>query len=669
MAKFNESIQLIGRSLKRYLSLSLVFASMILMIRVYELVIVSNLANYPSGSFSVMLKGLWFDLMIYLRISAVLMIPYLIVAFFSQRIAHYTYTIISLLLVIGDILLIKYFSVARVPLGADLLGYSMAEIKQTISSSGELKILPLIFLILFVAYMLRVMILHVYLKLKPWMIAILVLLMFGAFLPIRQLSIDPSKFDNEFSMFAANNKLGFFAESMTSHYLRKGALNEQSYTFRASTSGKEGNPFTYINQEYPFLHNETTPNVLGEYFNLGQTPPNIVLIVVESLGRSYSGPSALLGSFTPHLDSLMTKSLYWENCVSTSGRTFQVLPSTLASLPFGEKGFAEMGEQMPDHLSLISILKKQAGYQSSFIYGGEAHFDNMDLFMRRQGVDSIIDSQNFGPEYPRLEAGASGFSWGYGDREIFKRYLAELKLSSNKPRIDVMLTLAMHDPFNVPNQSGYEQKALTRLNSLNLSDKIKSFDQQYIKQLATVMYFDDAIKYFFDEMSKTPEYANTIFIITGDHRMPEIPISTQLDRFHVPLVVYSPMLNKPVKFSSVVTHFDLTPSLLAMFDAQKFVKRPAVSSWMGHGLDNSVAFRSLQTYPLMRNKNEIMDLLNGNNFLSGQTGYLIMPNMDIEPVNDDNIQKKMSEELNNFIRMNNYACKNNKLIPDSLKAN
>jgi uncharacterized sulfatase len=159
MAKFNESIQLIGRSLRRFLSLSLVFASMVLMVRIYELVIVSNLANYPSGSFSVMLKGLWYDLIIYLQISAVLMLPYLIVALFSQRVAHYAYTIISLLLITGDILLIKYFSVARVPLGSDLLGYSIAEIKQTIGSSGELKIWPLVLLLLFVAYMLRVMIL------------------------------------------------------------------------------------------------------------------------------------------------------------------------------------------------------------------------------------------------------------------------------------------------------------------------------------------------------------------------------------------------------------------------------------------------------------------------------------------------------------------------------
>ena len=154
--------------------------------------------------------------------------------------------------------------------------------------------------------------------------------------PLKQLKPDTSKFDNEFSMFVASNKLGFFAQSMTDHYLHQGTLNYKPLTFKAVASSPEGNPFTYVNPDYPFLHQETTPDVLGNFFNLGDTPPNIVLIIVESLGRAYSGQGAYLGSFTPFLDSLMQKSLYWENCLSTSGRTFQVLPATLASLPFGD---------------------------------------------------------------------------------------------------------------------------------------------------------------------------------------------------------------------------------------------------------------------------------------------------------------------------------------------
>lgn len=667
MANFRESIKLIYRSLSRFLSLSFVLASMILMVRLYELVITSNFSNYPSGSFGILLNGLKYDVILYLQISAILLVPFLFIAYFSQKIARYFFTLASVLLVLCDIMLLQYFATARVPLGADLLGYSLAEIQHTIGASGELNIFPIIIIFLYLAFMARILLRHVYFKLKPWFMAVLTVLMLCSLLPIKQLSPDPSKFENEFSMFMANNKLSFFVQSTSNYYQHKGSLNNKAFTFNTVVSSPEGNPFTYTNPEYPFLHQETTPDVLGEYFNLGKTPPNIVFVIVESLGRAYSGQNAYLGSFTPFLDSLMQKSLYWENCLSTSGRTFQVLPTTLASLPFGEHGFAELEEKMPDHLSLISILKKQAGYSSSFVYGGEAEFDKMDVFLNRQGIDQIIDSRKFGPDYQKLPASANGFSWGFGDREIFRRYLEDIKTKSDTPRMDIMLTLAMHDPFNIPNQENFNHKFEERLNGLNVDEKTKSFDQQYVKQLASVLYFDESIRYFFSEFSKMKEFANTIFIITGDHRMPEIPISTQIDRFHVPLIIYSPMLKTAEKFSSIVTHFDITPSIIAMLNGAKYIRRPTVASWIGHGLDNSVDFRSLQTYPLMRNKNEILDLLSADKFLSNQTSYQILPDLNIEPRENDNRQKQLKEELDNFIRKNNYVSKNNKLIPDSLK--
>jgi hypothetical protein len=40
--------------------------------------------------------------------------------------------------------------------------------------------------------------------------------------------------------------------------------------------------------------------------------------------------------------------------------------------------------------------------------------------------------------------------------------------------------------------------------------------------------------------------------------------------------------------------------------------------------------------------------------------------MNIEPMDEPEKQAQLKNELDNFIRMNNYACLNNKLIPDSL---
>lgn len=668
MVHFRESVQLIIRSLRRYLSLSFILLSMMLAVRMYELVITSNFSNYPAGSAFNLLIGLKYDLILYLRISAFLMIPFLILAYFSQKSAKYFFVVISVFLILGDILLMYYFATARVPLGADLLGYSPDEMLHTVSASGELSIFSFIFILIFLILMVRIFVKHVYFRIKPRMMAVITLLMLGSLLPLKQLNPDPSKYDNEFSLFVASNKLGFFSQSIFSHYQGQGRLNDKPYTFKSDVSSSEGNPFTYINPEYPFLHQETTPDVLGEYFYPGDAPPNIILIVVESLGRAYSGQGAYLGNFTPFLDSLMQKSLYWENCLSTSGRTFQVLPSTLASLPFGDHGFAELDKKMPDHLSLISLLKKQAGYTSTFVYGGEAEFDKMDVFLRHQGTDQIIDSRNFGPGYVKLPAKSDGFSWGYGDKEIFRRYLEDVRSKPGLRRMDVMLTLAMHDPFNVPDQDSYDQKFEERLNVLELSDQVKNFNRQYAKQFASVLYFDESLRYFMNEFSKLNSFANTIFIITGDHRMPEIPISTQIDRFHVPLVIYSPLLKKAEKFSAITTHYDLTPSLVALLSGMKYIKRPTVASWIGHGLDNSVSFRSMNTYPLMRNKNEILDLLSSGKFLSNKTLYQIFPDLNIEPLDSTDRQKQMKDELDNFMRKNIFACKNNKLIPDSLKS-
>jgi uncharacterized sulfatase len=666
MGKLNESLQILRFSLRRFLSLSFILASMILMVRFYEISITSNFSNYPPGSFWDLLAGVKFDLILYLRISAILMLPYMAIAIFSPKVAKYFFVVCSVLLILGDMLLLKYFATARVPLGADLLGYSMAEISKTVQSSGDIDVFPFVIMILYLVIMVRIFVKHVYYRVKPWAMALLTLLMFSSFLPLKIFKPEPSNFNNEFSMFAANNKLNFFGQSVANHYLHKGQLNDRSYTFKAVPVSSGSHSFTYIDPEYPFLHNETTPDVLGGYFELDTAPPNIVFVIVESLGRAYSGEGAYLGSYTPFLDSLMENSLYWENCLSTSGRTFQVLPSMLASVPFGDHGFAELGDKMPDHIGIIGLLKKQAGYSSTFVYGGEAEFDNMGPFMDRQGVDKIIDSRNFGAGYSKLPANAGGFTWGYGDWDILSRYAQDVREDGSKPRVDVLLTVAMHEPFNIPDQEGYVAKFRQRMDGLDLSDKTRVFNNNYSKQFSTVVYFDESIRNFFSEMKKLPSFSNTIFVITGDHRMPEIPISTQIDRFHVPLVIYSPMLKHAEKFSSVVTHFDVAPSLIALLNSGKFISRPTVAAWLGHGLDNTIRFRNRHTYPLMRNKNEILDFISPEGFLAANSIYTIYDNMNIEPMDEPEKQAQLKNELDNFIRMNNYACLNNKLIPDSL---
>ncbi|RXM38308.1 hypothetical protein BOQ62_17910, partial [Chryseobacterium sp. CH21] len=51
----------------------------------------------------------------------------------------------------------------------------------------------------------------------------------------------------------------------------------------------------------------------------------------EGFGHAYTSPKGYIGNFTPFLDSLSQKSLFWENNLSSAGRTFGALPSLTGS--------------------------------------------------------------------------------------------------------------------------------------------------------------------------------------------------------------------------------------------------------------------------------------------------------------------------------------------------
>jgi len=697
---------LVRQSFKRFISHSLVLAGLLILVRLYEILFISQRAGYPSGSTLELLYGIRFDLLLAFRVSGYLLVPFLLLDHYRVGWARKFFTVAAEVVVFLEVVLLRYFSTTRIPLGADIFGYSFSEMRQTIGASGEIKFSAIFPVLLFCLIAIFAYRRWPYFKVSTLGIFVVTFFILYATFSANNLNPDPADYRSEFSMNIAANKLNLFSSSIFGYFRQKNgsskfelnSTNEQNDiaadAVRSSAqneklvfqSGKKadgstsdtpsqtangavqaGNPFSYVSSDYPFLHTETTPDLLAPFFKSDTQAPNVVFIIVESLGRAYSGKDAYLGSFTPFLDSLMTRSLYWENCLSTSGRTFSVIPSLTASLPFGEKGFADLGDKMPDHLSLISLLRNSANYSSSFYYGGDPKFDNMESFLNHQGGVKIVGIRDFGPEYKQLPADQNGYSWGYGDRDIFRKYLTDLKANEKERRVDLMLTLAMHNPFMVPDQAHYNDLVEKRMVTDKLSDEQKKYNRQYLPQFASILYFDDALRYFFQEFSKLKSFEHTIFVITGDHRMPEIPISTQLDRFHIPLVIYSPLLKQGVKFSSIVTHYDVTPSLLALFKNRMNLVLPTLSAWIGHGLDTQVAFRNLSSYPLKRNTGELTDFLSGTHFLSGTTLYKIYPDLNIEPENNPELNDQLQKQFSNYKAKNNFATRGNQVIPDSLK--
>jgi uncharacterized sulfatase len=407
--------------------------------------------------------------------------------------------------------------------------------------------------------------------------------------------------------------------------------------------------------------------VLGPFFNSGKRLPNFVFIIVEGLGRAFSNDGAYLGSFTPFIDSLSNKSLYWPNFLSEGGRTFAVLPSLMGSLPFGKAGFLDMGEGMPPHLSLYSILKHN-GYHTSFYYGGDAAFDNMKGFLRYNGVDELRDGATFPGGYARLPQQANGFSWGYTDDQLFRYYLNTRSPDAEKhPELNVMLSVSTHDPFLINNQQKYLDLFEKRMQTLGFSADKKEAYRHYKLQYSSILYLDESLEQFFASYQKRADFGNTIFIITGDHRMPEIPMATKIDRYHVPLLIYSPMLKRTSRMESVSTHFDVTPSLLTYLKHHYQVQSPTQAAWMGSGLDTTVNFRNIHAYPLIQTKTDQLDFIMDDYHLNGQQLFKLDNNMQEKPVVDEVQFNRLSNAFKDFRKRNSFI-QNNKptILPDSV---
>jgi uncharacterized sulfatase len=595
----------------------------------------------------------------YLPALFLLSLPFLLLR--SQRARRLGVGLLWSLLLLLQGALAQYFLVARVPLGADLFAYSAQEIRETLApGSGPglggiaALVLPLVVLWPLLAWLSR----------RPALIPSRFTAVGVFVIAVLTMALAPSRLqqraETEDAYTLSLAKAAYFFDDSLAYAMRRNVVVAQpigaSAAAAAPTDGSGPR-----DPRYPFLHVERTPDVLGPHFAIdARRPPNLVFIVVEGLGRSFSGPDAALGSFTPFLDALAARSLYWDNFLAVQGRTFAMLPSLFGSLPFGDKGFSALGERMPRHDTLLSVLHGQ-GYHLKFYGGFDLDFDNERLFMRRQGVATMVGDGEDSAAYAQH---ARANSWGYADNELLAMASARENRDTPQPYVSVIQTMTMHTPYTFPGQARYAQRFEQRLQALGLDATQKQAHRAYRDIYTSIMYTDEALRRYFDRASRDPAYANTIFIVTGDHRLPEIPMATRIERYHVPLLLFSPLLAAPARIKAVSSHFDVAPSLLAFLAHNYGIRTPRAVTWIGSGLDMAPFFRSRQDFPLKQTKTNLVDYVSGDRFLSHDTLYAIGDGMDIEPVRDDAAVAQVQARFARFRAANARFAQDPALKPD-----
>ncbi len=474
-------------------------------------------------------------------------------------------------------------------------------------------------------------------------------------------------FDSNYEFLVGNSKEMLFASSVWNRQ-KVPDFNLYETVDQTVKYHDDRDYFHFTNDQMPLIHDEDYENVLGPYFVKDSTiKPNIVLIVCESLSRSFSGKNTITpGSLTPFVDSLAAKGLSWNNFFSNAERSYGAMPNLLSSLPngTGRRGFVNMGLPLasgrlyPAHQSMLELLKEHK-YQSSSYYGGWGYYDNMGYYFDFHHIDHLVTEDSF--DNKLFDRRRESFAWGYNDQDLFTQaQMLKHNREKVKPFIDVYQTLSVHTPFTSAPGSYYEAEyQKKKLEELKIDRKKIGYLPNYI--LANIFFADDALKEFITDLSKDPNYDNTIFIITGDHAI-DYPIGKgPLNKFHIPLIIYSELLTSAETFEGISSHIDLAPSLLALLSENYGMEFPKEKHWIGRGLDVSKSFRNRQVIPMCIYDDILPQCVIDNCIVYKDRIVEFDSKFNTTEIEDEARIQELREMLDNYIYINQYSCVQDKL--------
>jgi uncharacterized sulfatase len=483
-------------------------------------------------------------------------------------------------------------------------------------------------------------------------------LLLAAGIPSLLMGLQIERENGSFSEVSKNKAIYFVHSVLFNQKEERNSVFPEDVAFYQKTTNPK-----LQSQDYPLYHSTDQENTLKPFFDLKETPPNIVFLVVESLSSSFSGPEADEISYTPFLDSLSEFSLYFDNSLATSERSFAVLPSMLGSLPHGKAGFTNNKAGYPNNETLATWLFSN-GYQGDFHFGGYARFDYMDLFMNNQGFKNIYDRKEYNYEGTGLQTSIDSIPFGIPDKQFLQSVIEKTKeRKSSAPFMDVYLTLSMHYPYMIEDHNAYYEKVRKVIAASKAGENTKKKHLKYVAEFATFLYTDDALNAYFHEQKKLKAHENTIYIILGDHMMGEIPQGSHIEKYRSVLMIYSPLLKKATHFKGVNSHLDIAPSFYTLL--QEKYKYPELDSvsWLGKAFDTSRVFQSNRDILFMLNDRRTENILHNNHYYSKGKLYKLGDRLSITEIKNDENEKLLANLLAASTIVHDEVVSNNILIP------
>jgi phosphoglycerol transferase MdoB-like AlkP superfamily enzyme len=279
--------------------------------------------------------------------------------------------------------------------------------------------------------------------------------------------------------------------------------------------------------------------------------PNVVLIIIESYGREYSGafnPETKIKdykSYTPFVDSLAQHSLIFTNAYANGYKSIHGMSSILSGIPSFKDAFTSTPYANQKIESLVSVLEN-LGYHTSFFHGAENGSMGFLGYSNILGIDKY-----FGRNEYNNDTDFDGY-WGIWD-EPFLQFMKEKLDEEKEPFFSTVFTISSHEPYIIPEK--YKE----------------TFPEGDIIMHKCVRYTDYALRRFFDEAKKEHWYNNTLFVLVADHAnliyYPEYRKALNINT--IPILFYHPDGRYNGINNLLAQQIDIYPTIVNMIGFNK----------------------------------------------------------------------------------------------------
>ena len=292
-------------------------------------------------------------------------------------------------------------------------------------------------------------------------------------------------------------------------------------------------PSQFVSDQFPTLHKHTASRHYDR-------PKNLVIILEESLGAQFIGSLGGL-PLSPEYDKLAPQGWAFNNLYATGTRSVRGIEAVVTGfVPTPARSTVKLPNSQTGFFTIAKLLG-QHGYDTNFIYGGGAHFDNMKTFFLGNGFDAIIEEKDFtNPEFVG--------SWGVSDEDLFTKANQDFvsKSKTGKPFFSLVFSSSNHDPYEFPD------------------NKIEQYNTPKNTRENAVKYADHAIGHFFKLATQEEYWKDTVFLVVADHdarttRSDLVPIPS----FHIPALILGDSI-QPKQDNRIASQIDLAPTLLSL---------------------------------------------------------------------------------------------------------